>query len=148
METLIKKFHQLSLDELYQILKLRVDVFVVEQNCAYPEIDDNDQDAMHLFIKSDHRVKAYLRILKTEETAAKIGRVVTSDDFRGNGSSRALMAEALQILRNDEKTTSVVLQAQDYLTGFYASFGFEKKSDIYLEDGIPHVDMGLVLKTK
>lgn len=146
MEIQVKKFHQLSLDELYQILKLRVDVFVVEQKCAYPEIDDSDQEAVHMFIKGDHRVKAYLRILKTDDTTAKIGRVVTADDFRGNGSSRALMAEALQVLQRDEKTTNVVLQAQDYLTGFYASFGFEKKSDVYLEDGIPHVDMGLTIK--
>lgn len=146
MELQIKKYHQLSLDELYQILKLRVDVFVVEQNCAYPELDDNDQLSDHFFVQNDNKVSAYLRVQMVEGVQAKIGRVVTAQDFRGNGSSRKLMDVALANIQKNQSVSKVVLQAQDYLTQFYASFGFQKCSDQYLEDGIPHVDMELSLK--
>lgn len=146
MEIQIKKYHQLSLDELYQILKLRVDVFVVEQNCAYPELDDNDQLADHFFVKNDNKISAYLRVQVVEGDQAKIGRVVTAQDFRGNGSSRILMDVALANIQKNQSVSKIVLQAQDYLTQFYASFGFEKTSEVYLEDGIPHVDMEMSLK--
>ncbi|WP_420580458.1 GNAT family N-acetyltransferase [Reichenbachiella sp.] len=146
MEIQIKKFHQLSLDELYQILKLRVDVFVVEQDCAYPELDDNDQVSDHFFIKTNDTIKAYLRVQTLNGEKAKLGRVVTAYDFRGNGSSRKLMYAALEAINNNRAIKKAELQAQDYLKGFYASFGFQKISDVYLEDGIPHVDMELLLK--
>lgn len=146
MEIQIKKYHQLSLDELYQILKLRVDVFVVEQNCAYPELDDNDQLADHFFVKNDNKISAYLRVQVVEGDQAKIGRVVTAQNFRGNGSSRKLMDVALANIQKNQSVSKIVLQAQDYLTQFYASFGFEKTSEVYLEDGIPHVDMEMSLK--
>ncbi|SMD34780.1 ElaA protein [Reichenbachiella faecimaris] len=142
MEIQIKKFHQLSPDQLYQILKLRVDVFVVEQNCPYPELDNSDQSAEHFFVEKDGVPKAYLRLNVSNENKAKISRVVTASDFRGKSASRKLIEKALEISKNQEEIKSVVLQAQDYLTDFYASFGFEKTSDVYLEDGIPHVDMG------
>jgi len=143
MEIQIKKYHQLSLDELYQILKLRVDAFVVEQACAYPELDDADQNATHLFIDKNQKVIGYLRLFQLKNGTAKISRVVTAKSERGNGISRKLVDAALAQVRKERQTQSVVLQSQEYLTDFYASFGFEKTSEVYLEDGIPHVDMVL-----
>lgn len=146
MKIQIKKFHQLSLDQLYQLLKLRTDVFVVEQNCAYPELDNLDQDSEHLFVESDGKVKAYLRLSILNASKAKISRVVTAHDFRGKGASRKLVGAALEQIGNHKGIEMAVLQAQDHLTDFYASFGFEKTSDVYLEDNIPHVDMKLITK--
>lgn len=141
MEIRIRKFHQLSLDELYQILKLRVDVFVVEQNCAYPELDDKDREAHHLFYTDQGHIVSYLRIYYPSPEKAAIGRVVTQNDYRGKGLSRKMMDEALTFLQGESSIKSIYLQAQDHLSAFYESFGFQKTSDTYLEDGIPHVDM-------
>lgn len=141
MEIQIKRFHQLSLDELYQILKLRVDVFVVEQNCAYPELDNLDQGAQHLFYSENGNVVSYLRIYYPSAERAAIGRVVTLNEYRGKGLSRKMMKEALVFLQNESGISAIYLQAQEHLSAFYESFGFEKTSDTYLEDGIPHVDM-------
>lgn len=146
MDNQIKRFHQLSLDELYQILKLRVDVFVVEQNCAYPELDDRDQEAHHLYLQDETTICSYLRIYYPEVTKAAIGRVVTSGKYRGQGLSRKIMESALHFLQGEKQIRSIYLQAQEHLSAFYASFGFEKTSDIYLEDGIPHVDMEKVVQ--
>lgn len=147
MEIQIKKFHQLSLDQLYQILKLRTDVFVVEQKCAYPELDNADQTSEHFFIENEGLIKAYLRLTILDDGKAKISRVVSATYFRGNGASRKLVEQALENIKAQKNVKSVVLQAQDYLTNFYASFGFEKRSEVYLEDGIPHVDMQLNLNS-
>lgn len=145
MKIQIKKFHQLSLDELYQLLQLRVNAFVVEQKCPYPELDNADQAAIHFFASADDQVIGYLRLLLLDETKAKISRVVTAQEFRGKGLSRNLVKEALTYLKPLEKISSVVLQSQAYLTDFYASFGFEKTSEVYLEDDIPHIDMELLM---
>jgi len=142
----IKKYRELSLDELYQILKLRVDVFVVEQNCAYPELDNRDQDADHLIAYNKESVSGYLRIYYPEDSKAAIGRVAISQDYRGQGLARKLMEVALDSLEINDKWKTICLQAQDHLLGFYESFGFKKKSDVYLEDGIPHINMELSKK--
>ena len=141
----IKKFDALSNTELYQIMKLRVDVFVVEQNCPYPELDNLDQSAIHFFIPSDNGVNGYLRIYFKSETQVAIGRVITHHDFRKKGISRMLMQQALQWINAQSNIKSIYLQAQQHLVNFYGSFGFEEQSDMYLEDGIPHVDMTLNL---
>lgn len=146
MEIQIKRFHQLSLDELYQVLKLRVDIFVVEQECAYPELDDKDQDADHLIVAQANQIVSYLRIYYPESTRAAIGRVLTIESFRGQGLSRKMMESALGFLKKQNYIKSIYLQAQEHLANFYASFGFEKTSDVYLEDGIPHIDMELLMK--
>lgn len=148
MEIQIKKFRQLSLDELYEILKLRVDVFVVEQKCAYPELDNKDQHANHLIVSNGNQVVGYLRIYYTDPTRAAIGRVLTLESFRGQGLSRKMMEEALSFLQDKSKIETIYLQAQEHLSNFYASFGFEKTSDVYLDDGIPHVDMEKIVKTE
>lgn len=141
MKIQIKKFHQLSLDELYEILKLRVDVFVVEQECAYPELDDLDQKADHVYVLSEDEIISYLRIYYPEPNKAAIGRVVTKAKSRGKGLSRKMMEAAMDFIEKNNSIDKMYLQAQEHLTKFYASFGFKEKSESYLEDGIPHVDM-------
>lgn len=136
-----QRFEEINSLTLYQLLKLRVDVFVVEQNCPYPELDDRDQGATHLYISSKNGIAAYLRIYFPEAERAAIGRVVVHKDFRKDGLGRKLMNEAMILLAKDKSIKTIYLQAQDYLLDFYQSFGFKATSEVYLEDGIPHVDM-------
>ena len=128
--------------ELYALLKLRVDVFVVEQNCAYPELDGMDDRALHLMLKREGEIIAAARIFPPhDDKPAKIGRVVVSPDHRGERLGDALMREALKACAERFPGVPVFLSAQSHLQKFYGSFGFKPVSDEYLEDGIPHVDM-------
>ncbi|WP_214849891.1 GNAT family N-acetyltransferase [Exiguobacterium sp. s193] len=139
------RFNQLGSLTLYQLLKLRTDIFVVEQNCPYPELDDRDQTAIHALAYADQQLIGCLRVLpRSESRAVAIGRVAVHADFRSHGIARRLMNEAIEHIRRQEET-QVYLQAQEHLKAFYASFGFEETSETYLEDGIPHIDMQLVL---
>ncbi|WP_214826384.1 GNAT family N-acetyltransferase [Exiguobacterium algae] len=131
-----KSFQELTTHELYRLLALRTEVFVVEQNCPYQEVDGKDLTADHYWIEADDEVVATLRVLKTQQPIA-IGRVVTKPGHRGNGYSRRLMEEAVK----DFGSKTLYLQAQTYVEPFYESFGFKRTSDVYEEDGIPHVDM-------
>lgn len=146
MKKQIKKFHQLSLDEWYEILQLRVNVFVVEQSCPYPELDNKDQEADHMWFSEENKIVSYLRIYYPEQHHAAIGRVVTHVEHRGQGISRKMMEEALLFLKKQNGIAQVYLQAQEYLIPFYTSFGFQQTSPIYKEDGLPHVDMTLEMK--
>lgn len=130
---------------LYALLKLRVDVFVVEQSCPYAEIDGRDVGAFHLRILKGGELAAALRVLPPEEgcDAVKIGRVVVAPAFRGDRLGRRLMREALAFAKARFPGRAVELGAQSYLRGFYASLKFKAISDEYLEDGIPHIDMRL-----
>ncbi|MFY0627649.1 MAG: GNAT family N-acetyltransferase [Reichenbachiella sp.] len=139
----VVSFEQLDNETLYQILKLRVDVFVVEQNCPYPELDNKDQNAKHFFIKEGNEIVAYLRTYFKNENVLTIGRIITHIKHRGGGLSRQLINKAIETA--DKTTKSLFLQGQTHLQSFYESFGFEKISDSYLEDGIPHIDMELLL---
>jgi ElaA protein len=141
MKVNIKKFSELSLKELYSLLKLRVDIFVVEQNCPYPEIDNGDYEAIHFFCKQEEVVISYVRVMTSDEGIVRIGRVVTQDNFRGKGLSGKLMESAMLFIHKYYSGTKIVLAAQEHLQAFYARFGFSSISDMYLEDGIPHVDM-------
>lgn len=125
----------LSRDALYGILQLRADVFVVEQTCAYLDLDGRDAEAVHLWAEDDRGVAACARILP----GPVIGRVVTRADLRGTGVGYALMERALQACPAGEAT--VHLSAQAHLEGFYRTFGFAVSGPGYLEDGIPHVPM-------
>ncbi len=136
----IKPFNQLSLTELYAILKLRVDIFVVEQNCPYPELDGEDEKALHLFIKEAGEIASYLRII-INQPKTRIGRVITHKDYRGKKLSSKLMEEAMRYIAIHYPDKAITLSAQEHLQHFYAQFGFVSISDMYLEDGIPHVDM-------
>lgn len=131
---------ELTTRQLHDILHLRVDVFVVEQECAYPEIDGRDlsADTTHLWIAGEHEppIAAYLRVL-TDQSGRRIGRVVTHSDARGQRLASALMEQALAITGSEP----VTLDAQSYLTSFYQAFGFEPSGPEFVEDGIPHVPM-------
>ncbi len=136
----IKIFQELGLKELYSILKLRVDIFVVEQNCPYPELDGEDEDAVHLFIEEEGEIASYLRII-TRQEKTRIGRVITNKEHRGKKLSSKLMEEAMVHIKTNYPQKIVLLSAQEHLQKFYGKFGFVSVSKMYLEDGIPHVDM-------
>lgn len=130
---------------LYAMLKLRVDVFVVEQKCPYPEIDGRDFEAFHLRILDGEELAASLRVLPPEQDGkpVKIGRVVVAPDYRGYKLGRRLMKEAIEFAHTRFPGIAIELGGQSHLQKFYGSFGFVTISDEYLEDGIPHVDMRL-----
>ncbi|HWT61417.1 MAG TPA: GNAT family N-acetyltransferase [Ochrobactrum sp.] len=130
---------------LYAMLKLRVDVFVVEQECPYPEIDGKDFEAFHLRILDGEELAASLRVLPPESTGkpVKIGRVVVASDYRGYKLGQRLMKEAVKFVHKRFPGIAIELGGQSHLQKFYGSFGFVAISEEYLEDGIPHVDMRL-----
>ncbi|WP_105255334.1 GNAT family N-acetyltransferase [Pseudoalteromonas sp. T1lg75] len=140
-----KHFNELSLDELFTLMRARVDVFVVEQNCPYPELDDADiaADTLHLMGYQDGQLCAYARCISKGENLA-IGRVLCVDRWRGQGVAKELMNEALSLCHSHFPGRTVVLSAQTYLLDFYRGFGFETQGERYLEDGIEHQDMQLI----
>ena len=138
-----KKFEDLETAELYEILKLRNQVFVVEQNCVYQDADDKDQRSWHLTGWSGNELLAYTRIIPPgiSYTEASIGRVVTSPKYRKTGAGIKLMEESITLAFDLFNCRSIKIGAQVYLTKFYQSLGFIKCSNEYLEDGIPHIEM-------
>ena len=132
------RFADLDTATLYRLLKLRVDVFVVEQECAYPELDGRDTEAgtLHLWAERDGEIAGYLRILDDGEEA-RIGRVLTAKSARGSGVAGQLMAYALTEIGNRPS----VLDAQSYLVVFYERHGYVQSGPSYVEDGIPHTPM-------
>ncbi|WP_133408102.1 GNAT family N-acetyltransferase [Parashewanella tropica] len=146
MQTVIKSFSELSTHELYALLKVRVDVFVVEQNCPYPELDEKDRnsDAYHIwFVAEDGNIAAYCRVLPpgVSYPEASIGRVLVAESYRQQRLATQLMKAALECTQKQWPKAGVQIGAQEYLMSFYESLGFEPNSDMYLEDGIPHRDM-------
>ena len=143
MKIVIKKFEELTTEELYEILKLRSDVFVVEQECVYPDCDGRDIHAQHLYVEKDNEIVGYLRILEKGQTFDElaIGRVVVREDYRGIGLARHMMSKALMFINDYLHEHTVKLSAQEHLTDFYKSVGFYTISEAYVEDGIPHIDM-------
>jgi len=142
METVIRKFDELTNKELYEILRAREKVFVVEQNCAYQEIDGQDENSVHIFIRDDEgSVLAYLRVFprEGEPGTVQIGRVITIS--RGTGLGRRILHEGVQYALEHMKAESLYLEAQKYAAGFYAKEGFRINSGEFMEDGIPHVVM-------
>ena len=139
----IKSLEELSIDELYEILKVRQEVFVVEQTCYYLDADDYDQKALHLFAEKEGKVVAYCRIfpegVKYPETS--IGRVLTHPDFRNLKLGKTLIKFALETIETRFGTTECRISAQDYLIKFYSDFGFQDTGKKYLEDDIPHTEM-------
>lgn len=139
----IKSFEEITTSELYEIIKARVDVFVVEQNCPYPDLDGYDRQALHLWAEQESSVLAYCRIfnkgIKYPETS--IGRVLTTEKARGKSLGKQLIQYAVETIENRFHTTEVRISAQDYLLRFYSGFGFEDTGKKYLEDNIPHTEM-------
>ena len=143
MNWIIKRFDELSLDELYNILQLRTEVFIVEQNCVYQDPDGKDQSAWHLMAIEDDKLVAYTRILPpgVAYNDPAIGRVVTSSSKRRSGLGRELMRRSIEACEKLFGNASITLSAQVYLKSFYESFGFIVVGEEYLEDGIPHIKM-------
>ena len=141
----LKPFAELTTIQLYQLLKLRVDVFVVEQQCPYPELDDKDhqKDVYHLLGYESDKLVACTRLLPkgVSYPSVSIGRVATSADHRGGGIGHQLLEESLRACQSLWPNESIEIGAQAYLEAFYTRHGFVKMSDTYLEDGIPHIDM-------
>ena len=143
MEILIKTFNELNLEELYQILQLRSEVFVVEQDCVYQDIDGKDQKALHILGIKEGKVIAYTRCFDKgfyfEEAA--IGRVVVKESERKFGYGHLILKASILAIEERFKTKNIKLSAQQYLTDFYESHGFMQMGEGYLEDGIPHIAM-------
>jgi len=135
-----KKFNDLTTNELYSILQLRSQVFVVEQNCIYQDIDGNDLNSVHMFILEDKQVVSYVRIVSLSNHTS-IGRVVTDASHRGKGYSRELMNKAIDYIYELINENKIIISAQKYLEAFYSSLGFTSEGNDYLEDGIPHIRM-------
>jgi ElaA protein len=140
---IIKNFNELTLDELYGILQLRNEVFIVEQNCVYNDIDGKDQLAWHLMATEDDKLVAYTRILPpgVSYSDPAIGRVVTSSSKRRSGLGRELMKRSIEACERLFGKSSITLSAQLYLQNFYESLGFIVVGEEYLDDGIPHIKM-------
>jgi ElaA protein len=136
-------FDELNKQELYQLLQLRAEIFVVEQNCPYQDLDGKDQEAFHLMAFEDEQMIAYSRILKpglSYINESSIGRVIVRKTSRGSGLGKALMQRSIDICKMHFPGT-IKISAQEYLERFYVELGFTASHERYLEDGIPHVAM-------
>jgi len=143
MNITVKKFEELTLSELYGILQLRAEVFVAEQDCAYQDLDDKDQKALHVIGIKNNEVEAYSRIFKSGDyfKEASIGRVVVKNSERKYGYGYEIMNASIKAINERFNETSIYLSAQTYLKKFYNSLGFKQVGEGYLEDGIPHIGM-------
>ena len=150
MQTIIKTYNELTVDELYEILKLRSIVFVVEQNCVYQDLDDIDKRSYHIYMKEKDKpeIKVYLRVFEKDKDTAQIGRVVTEKDSRRKGYASQLIEKGIEISKNEMKKTKVYLEGQVYAAKLYEKLGFKIISDEFLEDGIPHYKMLKILNNE
>lgn len=139
----IKNFDTLSVPELYQIMRLRSEIFVVEQNCVYQDLDGKDQKALHLFGIIDETIVAYCRLFKAGDyfDFASIGRVVVAANYRDKKLGHELMNQAISAIEKYLGEQNITISAQLYLKKFYESHGFIPTSEMYLEDDIPHIQM-------
>ena len=147
MKTFIKTFQDLSNTEIYQILRLRSEVFVVEQECIYQDIDNKDKKAVHIFLKEKNEIIAYSRVFKEKEyfENPSIGRVVVANKRRMYGVGKKIMNISINYIKQNIKAKSIEISAQKYLKKFYSNLGFVKQGDEYLEDNIPHLRMFLII---
>lgn len=136
-----KPYSQLTTDELFEILSARSAVFVVEQHCAYQDMDDADKLAIHVWLTDDEGLKAYCRVLPQEATGAEIaiGRVITLK--RRCGLGERIVKEGLKVAQDAFHAKKIVIHAQEYVRKLYEKVGFIQTSDTFLEDGIPHIEM-------
>ncbi len=139
----VKAFHELTVDELYEILKLRSEVFVVEQNCVFLDQDDKDQKCYHLMLYSDDQLVGYSRLVPAGLSYSEmaIGRVITSPSARRKGFGKILMELSIDYCRKLFGVGDIRIGAQTYALGFYASLGFVADGETYDEDGIEHIEM-------
>jgi ElaA protein len=143
MEIIIKPYSELNVDELHDMLQLRSEVFVVEQTCVYNDLDGWDKHATHIFIYEDELIVAYARILPagTRFPQTSIGRVVVNPGFRKRDFGKLIMTKALDFAVQVWNAQEIKISAQLYLKKFYEDLGFETATEIYDEDGIPHIGM-------
>lgn len=139
----IKRFEALSVFELYNLMQLRSEVFVVEQNCVYQDVDGKDDKALHLIGEDEGVTVAYCRLFKPKDyfDEASIGRVIVKDNYRDQKLGHSLMKEAIEVIKAEYNETKITISAQLYLKKFYESHGFIQTSEPYLEDDIPHIEM-------
>ena len=139
---IIKSFEELNKAELYQIIQLRIAVFIVEQDCPYPDLDDMDQDAQHLWIEDAGERVGYLRgnPAGSRFLEPSLGRIVTKKSHRNRGLAEKLIKKAIDLVCEKE-SRAIRISAQCYLEKYYEKFGFIKASEEYLEDDIPHIEM-------
>lgn len=139
----VKTFKQLSINELYELLQLRAEVFVVEQDCVYQDIDGKDNKALHIFGIKNDKIVCYTRCFNMGDyfEEASIGRVVVSEKERKFNYGNEIMKASIEAIKTNYKTETIKLSAQTYLKKFYESHEFNQVGEGYLEDGIPHISM-------
>ena len=145
MNLTAKKFEELNSAELYEILKARAEIFIIEQNMHYQDMDDVDYDSLHCFFMQENKVIAYLRAFYQDDykDVVRIGRVLTLN--HGNGIGKELMKKSIIAIKEKIKCKKIIMDAQKYAVGFYEKFGFKSISNDFLEEGIVHVVMELEL---
>ena len=143
MNLTVKKFQELTTSELYEILQLRSEVFVVEQDCVYQDIDGKDQKALHVIGVKEGKIIAYTRLFNSGEyfDTPSIGRVVVKETERKYGYGHDLIKVSIKAIIDNYNETTITISAQTYLQKFYESHGFKQVGEGYLEDGIPHIRM-------
>ena len=143
-QSTIKRYNDLSKDQFFDILKLRIEIFVVEQCCYYQELDNEDKEAFHVSIYNDGIIVAVGRIIPNlHNKEVKIGRIAVKMEHRKKGLAYKIMKDIMNFISKRYKNFSVLLSAQTYLIEFYQSFGFKEIGNTYLEDGIEHINMVL-----
>ena len=145
MKIEVKKFKELSVEEMYQILRIRSEVFIIEQRCIYQDIDGKDEKAMHVMGKNNKEIIAYTRVLDSGDCYdfPSISRVVVKKKKRGEERGKEIMKESIKYIKENLKEKTIVLAAQKYLENFYRELGFIAEGEEYLEDEIPHQKMKL-----
>lgn len=141
MKLIVKRFEELLIDELYEILQVRFAVFIVEQDCIYQEVDGRDQYSYHVYLKDDTGIKAYLRVVDKgiSHEEVSIGRVLTTE--RGTGLGKRILSEGIKVARERMNADRIIIEAQSYAREFYEKAGFKQVSEEFMEDGIPHIKM-------
>ena len=142
-----KPFRQMTVDELYELLRVRSEVFVVEQDCVYQDMDGDDQESIHLWLTVAGKVVALARVCPagTHMQEVSIGRVITTE--RGKGYGKQIMLHAIEAAKEHFGAKQIDIEAQEYAKGFYDSVGFKQSSDTFMLDGIPHIRMTLRIDT-
>ena len=146
---IIKTFHELDKEELYKFMQLRIEVFVVEQDCPYQDLDNLDIQGRHIWIEEEGTILSYLRLNPpgTRFNEPSLGRIVTKDTVRSRGLAEIIINKALEIIHNDYRMPTRI-SAQTYLEDYYSKFDFVKCSEEYMEDNIPHIEMLRDVKDK
>ena len=145
MEIIIRKFNELTIDQLYKLLQVRTDIFVVEQNCPYSELDYKDQKSIHVWLEENNEILAYCRVLEKGVSfpEASIGRVLATK--RHAGYATECLKTAIEVAKKEYNANALVIEAQVYARSLYEKLGFVQTSEEFLEDGIPHIQMRLSL---